>query len=162
MEGAVDGTEGTPKDDGANKANIPKTPDHGTAPLSNKQRFHFGIYLTFNYFYFKLFTRHSHFFFVASESTNSTNDQQQKSLGKVWVSNKQRIPFWSLLKFQSLLFYIIYSLLPFFFMIYYLQEMNNGTAPVSNKQCFPFWNLMNFNYFYYTLFTRHSYFFYMT
>ena len=99
---------------------------------------------------------------MASESTNRTNDQQQKSLGKVWVSNKQRIPFWSLLKFQSLLFYIIYSLLPFFFMIYYLQEMNNGTAPVSNKQCFPFWNLMNFNYFYYTLFTRHSYFFYMT
>ena len=63
IDGAVDVTEGTPKDDGANKANNPKTPDHGTAPVSNKQRF----------------------------------------------------PFWNLLNFQLLLFYIIYSSFPFLF-----------------------------------------------
>ena len=63
MDGVVDGTEGTPKDDGVNKTMNPKTPDLGTAPVSNKQRF----------------------------------------------------PFWKLLNFQVLLFYIIYLSIPFLF-----------------------------------------------
>ncbi len=41
IDGAVDGTTGTSKDDGANKTNNPNTLDHGTAPVSNKQSFPF-------------------------------------------------------------------------------------------------------------------------
>ena len=48
-------------------------------------------------------------------SHNKANNPNMPDCGKVSVSNKQRIPFWNLLKFQVLLFYIIYSSLPFLF-----------------------------------------------
>ena len=44
---AIDGTKGTPKDDGANKANNPNMPDRGTTPESNKQCFPFWSLLNF-------------------------------------------------------------------------------------------------------------------
>ena len=48
-------------------------------------------------------------------SHNKANNPNTPDRGKVPVSNKQRIPFWNLLKFQVLLCYIIYSSLPFLF-----------------------------------------------
>ena len=119
-------------------------PDHGTALVSTKQRFSFWNLLNFQLLLFTLFTRQSHSFFVTQEITNNANDQQQKTPDKVPVSNKQSIPFWNLLNCQVLLFYIITRHYHFFFMTYYLREMNNGTAQVCNKQRFPFWNLLIF------------------
>jgi hypothetical protein len=64
MEGVVDGTEGTPKDDGANKANNPKMSGRGAAPVSTKQHFSFWNLLNYQLLLFYINYLSSPFLFL--------------------------------------------------------------------------------------------------